>query len=107
MSVVFRSALLVSVGVQITAFSAMRYEMLPPLPSTYCRIQSLRPTSTISCLIFSASGEFRILSHSLFEKTGDDPPVLQLPVLQSSQHPPLIVSPREVTRSFADGVRIA
>ncbi len=41
----------------MTAFSPRRKEMLPPLPSTYCRCQSFRPTATISALAASASGE--------------------------------------------------
>ena len=53
----FRSALLTSVGVQRTAFSPRRIEMLPPLPSTYDRCQSFRPTAMISALAVSASGE--------------------------------------------------
>ena len=57
MSAGVRSNLLTSDGVQRTALGPMRKEMLPPLPSTYWRIQSLRPAAQISFLISSASGE--------------------------------------------------
>ena len=51
MSLGFRSALLTRVGVQMTASAVRRQEMLPPLPSTYWRSHSLRPTSMISALM--------------------------------------------------------
>ena len=57
-----RSYLLHSVGVQSTSFGPMRYEMLPPLPSTYWRCQSFLPVATISALIRSASGELKSAS---------------------------------------------
>ena len=62
MSSVRRSPLLVSVGVQSTQSSVRRQLMLPPLPSTYWRSQSLRPTSTISCLRARARSESKTIS---------------------------------------------
>ena len=52
-----RSNLLHSVGVHSTSFGPMRYEMLPPLPSTYWRCHSFLPVAMISALIRCASGE--------------------------------------------------
>jgi len=52
--------LLTSVGVQRTALGPRRNEMLPPLPSTYWRIQSLRPAEQISFLMAWAWGEEKI-----------------------------------------------
>src|ERR1035438_1692755 len=63
MSSAFRSDLLTRVGVQMTASSVRRYEMLPPLPSTYERCHSFWPTAQISSLIFLASGELSRATH--------------------------------------------
>src|ERR1035441_5950460 len=49
------SRLLIIVGVQSRYFSPSRTLILPPLPSTYCRSHSLRPTRMISSRKASAS----------------------------------------------------
>ena len=101
MSAAFRSALLVSVGVQITAFSAIRNVAAVTI---HVLAHPACATLTISALIFSASGEFRILSHWVADGPLADPPGV---VVQSSQHPPFTVIPFAVHASFAEGVIMA
>ena len=54
---------------QMTHWSFRRQEMLPPLPSTYPRFQSLWPAATISFRIAMASGERKAASAAGDETT--------------------------------------
>ncbi len=58
----------------MTHWSFRRQEMLPPLPSTYPRFQSLWPAATISFLMAMASGDRKAASAA-----GDDATATEVP----------------------------